>query len=284
VTDNPLTAEYQANGIPLLPEDDGKVCSFKPSLSGTSTNPIIEQGKTALSQLEQDKQTWPNWVCVSRALLELQSLAMAAANKNVPQGPVYRKAVKRYLACYGFDRIHKSTRSLLVEIARNLPAIETWRSTLRPEELLDLNHPRVVLARWKKSLRLGSADAESEEANPPSTETPSDPLAIWATFSNDQKRAILDHEGRSGLSAILSPELLIDITNHVVGLEIATACTTSKFAVHLTKLLRVALTTNDNEASNALSGIRQKIKSNGRSPHDVAIALVGAKKGKRQGI
>jgi hypothetical protein len=68
VTDTALIAEYQ---VPFLPEDTGKVCDRKPSLSGASTKSVIEQGKTALGELERDKRTWPNWVCVSVALLEV---------------------------------------------------------------------------------------------------------------------------------------------------------------------------------------------------------------------
>jgi hypothetical protein len=150
--------------------------------------------------------------------------------------------------------------------------------------LLELNDPRVVLARWKRSLRSGSADAEPEEANPPSKETPSDPLAIWATFSDEQKKAVVDHEGYIALAALMSPELLIDFTDHIVGLQVTASNASSNLAISLTKMLRLALSTRETEAANALACIGQKLKSNGRSARDIAIALVGTKKGKRQKV
>jgi hypothetical protein len=150
-----------------------KVCSCKPSPTVAGTNTIIERGKAALSRLEHDKQTWPDWRVACEAQLAVQTLAMAAAQTNVPQGPRYRNAIKLLLEHHGFDRINKGTRCLMCEVARNINAIEAWRSKIAadaPDELLELNHPRVVLARWKRSLGQASAeDAEepkSAEVNP----------------------------------------------------------------------------------------------------------------------
>jgi len=61
---------------------------------------------------------------------------MTAAQTNKPEGPRYRQAMKHFLACHGFDHIHKSTRSLMCEVARNIAAIEIWRSKLPADELL----------------------------------------------------------------------------------------------------------------------------------------------------
>jgi hypothetical protein len=143
-------------------QGDEKVCSFKPSSAVTATNAVIERGKAALIRLERDEQTWPDWCDACKAQFAIQTLAMTAAQTNTPHGPRYRKAVKHFLACHKFDRINKGTRSLMCEVARNLDAIESWRSTLPSEELLELNHPRVVLAHWKRSLRSAS-DQDSEE-------------------------------------------------------------------------------------------------------------------------
>jgi len=104
--------------------DAEKVCSFKPSPSLATTNTIIERGKAALIRLEHDTQTWPDWCAACEAQLAVQTLAMAAAQTNKPRGPRYRKAIKHYLVCHGFDRIHKSTRSLMCEVARNDRSLE----------------------------------------------------------------------------------------------------------------------------------------------------------------
>jgi len=168
LVDRNFPTENQDNVVSLAafqPVKDGveKVCSFKPS--SASTNPIIERGKAALSRLEHDKQTWADWSDACKAQLEVQTLAMASARVNAPQGPAYRKAIKHYLGCYGFDRVNKSTRSLMCEVARNLAAIESWRSTLPNDELLELNHPRIVLAHWKRSLR-SPPKPKGAKANP----------------------------------------------------------------------------------------------------------------------
>jgi hypothetical protein len=129
----------------------------------------------------------------------------------------------------------------------------------------------------------GAVNALKKKAvGEPESEPPIDLVAIWATFSKEQKRAVLDCEGRAGLAAIMSPALLADLSDHVIGLAIATASTSTNLAIGLTKLLRLALsTTSDNEAVNALIATRQKLSNNGRSSHDVAVALVTAKKGKK---
>jgi hypothetical protein len=151
--------------------DAEKVCNFKPSPSIATTNTIIERGKVALIRLEHDTQTWPDWCAACAALLAVQALAMTAAQTNKPEGPRYRQAINHYLAGHGFDHIHKSTRSLMCEVARNIAAIETWRSKLPADELLELNHPRVVLTHWRRSLRSSSnqdnpEDTKDEEPNP----------------------------------------------------------------------------------------------------------------------
>jgi len=101
-----------------------KVCSFKPSPSLATTNAIIERGKAAWSRLKHDTETWSDWCAACEAQLAVQTLAMAAAQTNKPRGPRYRKAIKHYLVCHGFDRIHKSTRSLMCEVARNDRSLE----------------------------------------------------------------------------------------------------------------------------------------------------------------
>jgi len=146
-----------------------------------------------LIRLEHDTQTWPDWCAACAALLAVQTLAMAAAQANKPQGPRYRMAIKNYLVCYGFDRIHKSTRSLMCEVARNIDAIEAWRSALSDDELLELNHPRVVLTHWRRSLRSSS----NQEDDPEDTkdEEPNPLLVGWNKASPEQRTVGLGKVG-----------------------------------------------------------------------------------------
>jgi hypothetical protein len=163
-------AAFQTVGGGVRPDAE-KVCSFKPSPAVVATNTVIERCKAAVIRLEQDKQTWSDWRDACAGMLEIQTLAMRAAQTNKPVGPQYRQTVKLFLVGHRLDHIHKSTRSLMCEVARNMDAIESWRSKLPADELLELNHPRVVLNHWKRSLRPCSdqddlADLEVLEPNP----------------------------------------------------------------------------------------------------------------------
>jgi hypothetical protein len=72
----------------------------------------------------------------------------------------------------------------MCEVARNINAIEAWRSKLSDDELLELNHPRVVLAHWRRTLRSGSdqGDPEEPEANE------ANPLLVGWHKANPEQR------------------------------------------------------------------------------------------------
>jgi hypothetical protein len=65
--------------------------------------------------------------------------------------------------------------------------------------------------------------------------------AAWQAASQEQRRALLDRLGRAGLCAVMSPTLLADFRDHVVGLNIAGASDSSRFSVYSTNLLHSAL-------------------------------------------
>jgi hypothetical protein len=188
MTDVNFPTENQDNVVVLAAarpaKVQNKVCNANLPPINTATNAIIEQGKAALVQLERDRQTWPLWVAASQAQLAIQTLAMAAAQTNTPQGPRYREAVRNFLALHGFDRINKGTRSIMCEVARKLAAIEQWRSALPPEELLELNHPRVVLDRWKRSIR---ATSGQDSKAPPPEGKPNPMLEGWNKATLEQR-------------------------------------------------------------------------------------------------
>jgi hypothetical protein len=231
VVDGNFPTENQDNVVrPAVfqPVKDGvqrnaeKVCSFKPSPSLATTDTIIERGKTALIRLERDTQTWPDWRAVCEAQLAVQTLAMAAAQTNKPQGPRYRMAIKNYLVCYGFDRIHKSTRSLMCEIARNIDAIEAWRSTLSANELLELNHPRVVLTRWRRSLRSSSNqdDPEDTQEEGHKKEEEHNPLLVgWSKASPEQRTVGLAKVGFNNFRQAMPADWCKPMKDCVAGLR-----------------------------------------------------------------
>ena len=100
-----------------------------------------------------------------------------------------------------------------------------------------------------------------------------DPIAVWAAFSPTDKSAILENEGRCGLVGLMSPTLLADFLDHLTGLAISKVPSkATNLEVSLTHALRLALLSED-EACNALTVIRSKLRANGRSLNDVVLAL-----------
>jgi hypothetical protein len=199
-----------------------KVCSFKPSPSIATTNTIIERGKAALTRLKDDTQTWPDWCAACEALLAVQTLAMAVARTNKPQGPRYRKAIKHYLGCHGFDRIQKSTRSLMCEVARNINAIEAWRATLSANELLELNHPRVVLTHWRRSLRSSSSqdDPEDTKDEEHKKDEEHNPLLVgWNKASPEQRTVGLAKVGFNNFRQAMPADWCKPMKDCVTGLR-----------------------------------------------------------------
>lgn len=76
----------------------------------------------------------------------------------------------------------------------------------------------------------------------PSMSTPADlTIDVWESFPKDQRRALFDQLGREGLCADMSPTLLADLRDHVVGLAVAGASKSSVFARYCTDKLQSAL-------------------------------------------
>ena len=169
-----------------------KVGNDQPSPSDT-----IIRGQKAQARLEEGSgQVWSDWCDLIRALAECQNRALREAERNKPQGPNYRRAIGRLLRCHGFDRIDKGDRSRLIGYAANLAAIDKWRAGQPNERQLDLNHPRVVAAGWKRSLWPKPQRSPSSETNSttdtaaPAVITITEVLAWLAQASQADKRKI----------------------------------------------------------------------------------------------
>ena len=245
---------------------------------------LIRRGQAALDRLEQDAhRNFGDWVDITRALAELQTAAMNEAGSNSPQGSTYRKIIARKLGAYGFDRLHKSTRCFLLrKFAPDLDRVAAWRAEQTSDLQLELNHPRVVLTRWKTWER---QQRESPDGNDNSSDsaTAVDLATAWAAATPDQRRDHLDRVGRKGLCAEMSLELLAELEEHVLGQHIETADASSSIAVTLTRILQYALSaTSESERANAIARIRAKLKANNRTLHDVVIAIAGAASKKRK--
>jgi hypothetical protein len=94
------------------------------------------------------------------------------------------------------------------------------------------------------ALRRGDEDDTEGETSDSQTE-PSSTLkalrAAWKAASRADHCQLHDDLGRAGLIATISPELLADIRDHILGQLIATASKSSKFAVASTGRLHVIL-------------------------------------------
>jgi hypothetical protein len=149
-----------------MSKDDSALLDLNESVgSGQPIQGVIHCGQLALVRLEQN-HTWQDWCAVIKALAEGRKVC-AAVSGGQTAGKLYNAAMGRWLRCYGFDRIHKSDRSRLLKCADQLEKINGWRAGLPISEQLELNHPRVVFNRWKRSL------GEDKEPTPSEAKVPS---------------------------------------------------------------------------------------------------------------
>jgi hypothetical protein len=171
-----------SNFVPSIQVLDGldeqtKVGNCQPSLAE-----IIHRGQQALTRVEHSH--WPDWRDIILAHSAGRSLVLHETKANNTRSSRYRKAMGVWLRCYGFDRIDKADRCRLFECADNLGAIDEWHASLPPERQLGLNHPRVVLTHWKRSLRpAGNKVDTATESSPTSEEA--DPLEALAHAFED---------------------------------------------------------------------------------------------------
>lgn len=176
-----------------------KVCSCKPSS-------IIQAGKVALDRLEQNR-SFQDWVDVIHALAELQSTAMNEAMTNKPHGPKYRKAITKKLRLYEFHRVHRTTRSFLLKtVLPDLEAMRAWRAKQPSEVQLDLNHPRIVFTRWKRSQKPKPPrpDPNNSENNELDIETESVELdQAWQAASEKQRKKFFEKLGKDAVKALM---------------------------------------------------------------------------------
>jgi hypothetical protein len=173
-------------------------------------------------------------------------------------------------------------RSRFLKCFDNLEAINNWRcKNVPPHQLLKLNYPPTVLSHWESFKKKQARTPAEENGLAPSTDpaAPALTLEMWKAGSSKIKEQILDYEGRSGLTKLMSPKLSAELKEALIGQEIHAASTSTTLAVNLTKLLQEALS-GTNTADGPLAKINTKLKSSGRDRHDVLIAIATRKKSK----
>jgi hypothetical protein len=116
-----------------------------------SADETIQRGQEAWKRLVRTHNGWDDWVAVGKAHEIGRTDAMRQAHVNEPHGHRYKEAFGAWLKRHGFQNMDKSDRLRLLLVMENLPAIEQWRTTLKPIEQMRLNHPSSVWRRWKAS-------------------------------------------------------------------------------------------------------------------------------------
>jgi hypothetical protein len=108
-------------------------------------------------------------------------------------------------------------------------------------------------------------------------------LRTWAAATEIEKHMLFDRIGGSELLGLISPATRAELIDQLDGQRVASSSSSSSLAVNLTRLLRVALSSNNiNERDSALASVNRKLKANGRDLHDIGIAIIGANQHKHK--
>ena len=222
---------------------------------------IIKRARAVVARMEHNLSWDVDWHILILALGHGRSTAMRAAATNKPKGHKYQTKIREFLHRHGFDCIDKSDRCRLFECHTHLNEINDWRSALPAEEQQTLNHPRVVLARWKQSLRSKSDD--NDDDNDDETAFAVDDAVNWLTTAElsttDRARVIAAlHVVRSDVP----PALAAAIVQHEVEKahrEAEEAKATAVALARCLKQVRSALATGASE-TNRIANARAIIR------------------------
>ncbi|MCG2625608.1 hypothetical protein L6654_03145 [Bradyrhizobium sp. WYCCWR 13023] len=115
-----------------------------------SDDPIVRAGQEAWGRLSSN-MTWDDWKHVGKAHLIGRQKAMTEVRVNRPIGRRYNKAFGAWLREFGFENLNVGDRARLFEVMAHLSEVEAWLATLATSERVRLNHPTVILRKWKGS-------------------------------------------------------------------------------------------------------------------------------------
>jgi hypothetical protein len=175
-----------------LAEKRKALTEFKVGNANLQASDLIKRGQAVLPRLECNLVWGAEWHDLILALGFGRDLATRTAGTNQPQGSKYTAVMGPWLRCYGFDRIDPAERSRLLECYVNLDAINAWRSALPAKQQKKLNHPRTVLAHWKRSLHPNNGNKESA---PPAATITIDAVIAWlatAKLSPNERAQIVE--------------------------------------------------------------------------------------------
>jgi len=108
----------------------------------------IRLGRTAWEQISKSA-SFESYLAIGFALMVGKAHALRVSRANAAWGRGYSREFGIWMKRFGFAAIPKSTRSMAIELAENIEAIEAWRSTLPEKQRRRLVHPLSNVARWK---------------------------------------------------------------------------------------------------------------------------------------
>jgi hypothetical protein len=91
-------------------------------------------------------------ITIAAALAIGKANALRASGARQAWGSAYGRALNDWIKQHGFERMHKSVRSVAIELHENISAIEVWRSTLSEKDRRRLVHPLSNVRRWRAAI------------------------------------------------------------------------------------------------------------------------------------
>jgi hypothetical protein len=161
------------------------------------TDRIAELGRDAWRRLKKTK-IWNDWLMVGEALMVGRQLAMDEAKTNQPIGRRYNQIFGEWLIHYKLNDMDGSDRKRLFTVMENKHAIEAWRDAKPLRERLMLNHPNVVLRKW----RTETSEPKEKESRPSPRQELEAARAHIDELETENKRLrarVAELEGRLGI-------------------------------------------------------------------------------------
>lgn len=94
---------------------------------------VIRAGRDAWEQIAK-AGSFSGWVAVGKALAVGRDFALRVTGASRPEGRRYCAEFSAWIEAHGFAGMQKSVRSVAIELAENIAAIERWRSTLSEKD------------------------------------------------------------------------------------------------------------------------------------------------------
>jgi hypothetical protein len=116
---------------------------------------VIRAGRDAWATIGR-AQSFDAWKAIGAALSIGKAHALKVTGANAAWGRNYSREFNLWIRQHGFAGMQKSVRSVAIELAENIDAIEQWRSTLPEKQRRRLVHPLSNVRRWKASTAHGN--------------------------------------------------------------------------------------------------------------------------------